>query len=453
MIPIRILLIEDESIYSRLIKKLLSSYDVTVANSFNEALNQIEYNSYHLAILDLSLDKKIPSQGLELIPYLIEKNIYVVVMTGSNHKTLIDKAYDLGCHEYFIKGDEGEAIRIIMEKYLTSGKHHWFSDFFEKDFLTKNKVQIDLISRAFPILETEIPIFINGETGSGKTHLAKALHKYSKREGEFIDINCANLSDSLLESELFGHEKGSFTGATEKKIGILERANKGTVFLDEISSLSLSTQAKLLKAIEEKKFFPVGSNKSIQSNFRILSACYQDILVLINEGKFRKDLYHRIAGLPIYLLPLKERKEDIIPLIEHYCGFKKVSFSKEAKEFLLLYPWSGNTRELLTFTQLLLSSNSGKITKEIVVKILNSNLSFASASLVNSNIIEYAVEHGLQKLLEYFETEITKKIQSNPNTSTREVRRILKIGTRQYYRAMNRNVENHSSPRGNDELH
>jgi DNA-binding NtrC family response regulator len=214
------------------------------------------------------------------------------------------------------------------------------------------KAVVEKLNRFAPL---QIPILLVGETGTGKNLLARWIHQLSpRRTGPFVIVDGAALNDNLLESELFGHEKGAFTGAGATKIGRMEMANGGTLFLNEVQNLSLEIQAKLLEVVENGAFYRVGGQREIHSIFRLIVATNQDLELLVESGKFRRDFYYRIHQAIIEIPPLRERKEDILPLAEYYMRMysselgKTVDLSEAAKDLLLAYPWHGNVRELMS---------------------------------------------------------------------------------------------------------
>jgi transcriptional regulator with PAS, ATPase and Fis domain len=211
-------------------------------------------------------------------------------------------------------------------------------------------------------------VLLVGETGVGKEHLARVIHRQSPRAHRpFLPLDCSALCPSLLESELFGHEKGAFTGAHCRKLGILEKAQGGTLFLDEVGNIELSLQPKLLRVLEERQFRRVGGTEEISVDFRLLSATNRDLKKMIEEGSFREDLYYRLTGVEIYLPPLRERREDILPLVEYYLGKynkkyqKDLSLSDGAREFLLSYSWPGNVREVMHVLEVLVIATEGEV--------------------------------------------------------------------------------------------
>jgi len=249
--------------------------------------------------------------------------------------------------------------RELQEKYSLHG------------ILGKSKSIKELIELIEKISKTDSTVLILGESGTGKSLVAKTIHYESpRREAPFITVNCASIPENLLEAELFGYEKGAFTGAYSSKKGKFELANGGTIFLDEIGDMPLSLQAKLLRVIQDKEIEPLGSEKTVKVDVRIIAATNKDLKKLVEEGKFREDLYYRLNVIPIYIPPLRERKEDIPLLIEYYLGEfnkkyrKKVSITKRAMKLLLEYDWPGNVRELANLMERLVILNEDKIDEE-----------------------------------------------------------------------------------------
>ncbi len=289
----------------------------------------------------------------------------------------------------------------------------------------------EILEKAQRASETDIPVLLIGETGVGKEHLARMIHHQNLHSRKpFLPLNCSAVPSSLLESELFGHEKGAFTSAHCRKIGILETAQGGTVFLDEIGDMGSSLQPKLLRVLEEKTFIRIGGTEEITVNFRLVSATNQDLRKLVEQGKFRKDLYYRLKGMEIYIPPLRERREDILPLIEYYLGkyskkYKKdIIFSSKAKEILLNYTWPGNVRELMHVIESLVVTAEDSIISErqLPVEILDEkeiNREEPQSTLTLKEVIQNAEKRHILRTLKisgYNKTQTAKLLGIALNT-------------------------------------
>ena len=281
---------------------------------------------------------------------------------------------------------------------------------------------------------------ILGPSGTGKTSLAALIHERSGRPGSFVAINCAAYTEDLLETELFGYRKGAFTGATDTRKGRLLAADKGTLFLDEVGAMSLGMQTKLLKAIEEKSFHPVGSDRPEKSEFRVISATLEDPQDLIRAGKLRFDFFARIHGLTVRLEPLAKRKDDVMPLIAFFTrGGKRLSFTAEARELLLAHPWPGNVRELKTFVELLCAGHEGRIDAEAARHALDSASSQeAVPGFATDTQYRHAREHGLGATLDRIADELVGRCLIENGGKKTAVLKDLDISTRLLYAALER---------------
>ena len=272
---------------------------------------------------------------------------------------------------------------------------------------------------------------------------AKKIHEQSKRIGSFVEVNCGGLSEDLLDAELFGHGKGAFTGASSENKGKLFLANNGTLFLDEIGSMSESMQKKLLKAIEEKSFYAVNSDKIVHSDFRVICATLDNLEDKILKGQFRFDLFQRLCGLSINLVPLRERKDDIIDLIKKELeqneeNSRKLILSKEAKEIIINYTWPGNIRELKRFCNLIKVIPKGMIGKEDVFKILKNNeISNQNEKFLTSKQLEHARKFGLNSLVEEIEKEVVQSVLRENKLGIRKTMSELKINQAKVYKYHN----------------
>jgi DNA-binding NtrC family response regulator len=359
----KILIAEDEEIT---LKHLLSTlqkegYEVTGFSNGRKAFERIEEEHFDVLIADI----KMPGlTGIELLGKIKEKDLEteVIIITGYGSIDSAVEAMKKGAYDYITKPFDLDELllkvgKIYEEKILKKeivalktslGTHNKISGIAKSDSM---KNIFDIVES---IKESDCDVLLTGESGVGKTLIARLIHSLSNRkEKPFLSINCATFNENILTSELFGHEKGAFTGAASTKQGLLEIADTGTIFLDEISETSTSLQAKLLHVIEDGDFFRVGGTRSIRVDVRFIAATNRNIATLISEGKFREDLYYRLNVMEIYIPPLRERREDIEPLSKYFLrkllpksGKKITGFSKEALEILTNYSFPGNVREL-----------------------------------------------------------------------------------------------------------
>lgn len=360
----KILVIDDEQNIRKMLTRVLSSEGFIVKEAINglEALKRLEEANYSLALLDL----KMPGlNGIETLRKIREYdlNLPVIMMSAYGSITEAVEAMKLGALDYLIKPFDIEELKIIVERtikqYELKVENIYYREEEEKRFnfeeiIGKSKSINRVLEMLKNVSSTPATVLITGESGTGKELIARAIHKNSLRKnGPFVVVNCVAFSPNLLESELFGHEKGSFTGAVARRIGRFEMANGGTIFLDEIGEMDLSIQTKLLRVLQEKEFERVGSSRSIKVDVRILSATNKDLKKEVEKRRFREDLFYRINVFNIDVPPLRERKEDIPLIVEHFIGKynkilnKKVKkVSTKALELMLDYNYPGNIREL-----------------------------------------------------------------------------------------------------------
>lgn len=359
----RILVVDDEIEYQTVFSIILrkKGYIVDTCSSGREALEYLENHEIDLIMTDL----KMPDMdGIELVKHVKEKysDIDIHIMTAFGSIETAVKAMKYGANGYSVKSSEPDALLAEIErmaKLRMLEKEHLLLSEEENN---RDEMFLDSKSPSFKEVirickkaaTTDINVLILGESGVGKEVISRYIHKLSNRKkGAFVPVNCQVFGEGTLESELFGHEKGAFTGASDKRIGRFESANGGTLFLDEIGDIPMSLQGKILRVLENKEIERVGSNKSIPTDFRLISATNKDIEKEIKEGIFREDLLYRINTLTITIPPLRERKEDIPDLIQFFvrriCIEQKKKISSIdpwTKEFLLTYDYPGNVREL-----------------------------------------------------------------------------------------------------------
>ncbi|MFT4623828.1 MAG: two-component system response regulator AtoC [Myxococcota bacterium] len=357
----RILVAEDEPGLRSFVAGALelSGHDVVAAEDGGVAWRLANQSAFDLVITDLKMPRL---DGLTLLRKLkaTQPEVQVVVMTAHGGVQSAVEAMKLGAFDYLAKPLAGPSeLRLLVTRAL---EHRRLSDRAEvvrtaqaAPPLTYGAPAMVPVVRALEkVARTPATVLLLGESGTGKEVSARAVHSWSPRaDGPFVAVNCAALSASLLESELFGHEKGAFTGAAERRRGKLELAAGGTFFLDEIGELALDLQAKLLRVLQERTFERVGGNTTIQADVRWIAATNRDLREMISAGTFREDLYHRVAVFPIHLPPLRERIDDLIPLAEALLtrigpevAGRQLRLDSDAERALLNYPWTGNIREL-----------------------------------------------------------------------------------------------------------
>ncbi|HLB05250.1 MAG TPA: sigma-54 dependent transcriptional regulator [Thermodesulfobacteriota bacterium] len=361
----KILVVDDEASTRRLMEQTLRKhgYEVITASSGDEGLRAVMDESPELILLDIQLPGM---DGIEVLQKIreINKDIVVIMATAMDDLKVAVKAMRLGAYDYINKPFHIDNLILTVNKAMETSrlrrevatlKEERSRDLgIEKIIGISTHIQ-GILSMVKKISASEAStVLIQGESGTGKELIAKALHyESSRRERPFMAINCSAVPENLLESELMGHEKGAFTDAKAMRKGLFEMADGGTVFLDEIGDMPLQMQTKLLRILEERTFRRVGGTKDITVDVRVISATNKDLAKGAEDGSFRKDLYYRLQVIPIYLKPLRERKEDIIPLVRHFINYFNEKFRKNVKsispsaeKLILEYSWPGNVREL-----------------------------------------------------------------------------------------------------------
>lgn len=412
----KILIVDDDPLMRKMLSAALkgSGYDVTAVEDANKALQIIDVKPIDLALLDIVMPD---FDGLELQQLLKKKreDLIFIMMTGFPKIETSVQAIKGGAYDYITKPFSIDEVRFSIKKALEYRNTLKENSQLKKQLNNKNN-SVELIGDSpkiqeiFRIVEsvrdTDCTVLIEGESGTGKEVLARTIHNYSKRSNKpFIAINCGALPDNLLESELFGHEKGAFTGAVTSKKGLFEAGNGGTVFLDEIAETSPSLQVRLLRVLEERTCRRIGSTKTIELDFRLLAASNKKLLSEVKQGKFREDLYYRLNLISLTMPPLRERKQDIPLFVEHFVDrFNNkhsrmiTGISNEALEFLKMHEFPGNVRELANIVEraVILSKNK-IIQKELMPILIGKNGKESKEGIYKLDIAE---KNHIQKVLE-----------------------------------------------------
>jgi DNA-binding NtrC family response regulator len=356
----KILVVDDElSVRNSLRMIFKKDYQLLTAGSAEEAWEMMQREEVDLVLLDIIMPGK---DGMELLKEIREIHplIPVIMLTATKTVKTAVAAMKMGAYDYITKPFDIEELELVAEKALEARDlkienrrlQGEVEDRYQfENIIGKSKAMQEIFGTIRQIAEKNSTVLIHGESGTGKELVARAIHYNSPRKNKaFVAVNCAAIPESLIESELFGHEKGAFTDAQTRRIGHFELAHQGTLFLDEISELSLPTQAKILRALQEREFVRVGGGKTISVDVRLISATNKNLEEMMSHGTFRSDLYYRINVVPLTIPPLRLRKEDIVLLVQHFLdkhagpGRKKIA--PEAMDVLMAYDWPGNVREL-----------------------------------------------------------------------------------------------------------
>ncbi len=378
----RILIIDDDSTAIELMKELLQGvgYIVDAVLSAEEGLNKLKNYRYKVLITDL----KMPGMdGMELLDFCNKhySELPVIILTAHGSIQNAVEALKIGAFDYLTKPIQMDELTIVIEKAITHQKLKIQNIFLTNELLkqeeyfsdSKNKKYQKLIETIDNLKDVSSTVLLFGETGTGKEVLARLIHKQSTRSsGSFVPINCGAIPENLIESELFGYEKGAFTDAKSNVKGKLEIADGGTLFLDEIEELPFKAQVALLRFIQEKEIIPLGTSRKVNVDVRIIASTNRDLKALIKENNFREDLFYRLSVFPLVLPTLRERKEDIIPLAEWFLRRFCTEYSRgvcgiteDAKKALLNYNWPGNIRELRNcIERAIIIEKEEKITRE-----------------------------------------------------------------------------------------
>lgn len=434
----KILIIDDEPTIRMLLSRILEleGYEVLKAKDRATALYTLRKQEVQVVLCDVFLPD---GNGVDMVQELQRLAPAAKIILLTAHGNIPDgvQAIKNGAFDYIVKGDDNQKIIPIVSRAMDAiaseqkkktasqktSKMHTFDT-----IVGRSAAIADVIKQARKVAATDVSVLINGETGTGKEVFAQAIHSASRRgESAFLALNCSAFSRELLESELFGYKAGAFTGAVKDKRGLLEEANHGTVFLDEIGEMALELQSKLLRVLETGEFVKVGDTKTTRVDVRILSATNRNLKEEIAAGRFREDLYFRLSVFRIELPPLRQRKEDILPLAKHFIdmysgqiGRLTPTLSSEARDLFLSYPWPGNVREMMNAVEHALIVCDGEITRhDLPIDMLSGEISPASDDSFDLKSVE--------------RNHIIKVLHHTHGNKT-ETARLLKIGLTTLYR-------------------
>ncbi|HEY6009091.1 MAG TPA: sigma-54 dependent transcriptional regulator [Geobacteraceae bacterium] len=446
----RILIIDDEAFIRENVERILGEegYTVLGAASGGEALELVADEELDLVLLDLNLGTE---NGIDLLKALkgLDPELLVIIITGYGSVESAVDALKLGAFHYMKKPLKADALRVIVKLALqTQSLKREVRNFRRGDLALFEKVPMVGASSAQEEVLHQIrevarypgsTVLLTGESGTGKELVARAIHHLSpRREAPFVEINCGSIPVNLLESELFGHEKGAFTDAGARKIGLFEEADKGTIFLDEIGEMDPAMQVKLLRVLEERKIRRVGGAKNIDIDVRVIAATNRDLPRAIREGTFREDLYYRLNVFPLRLPPLRERRDDIPLLAKFYlerynrtCSRNFQEISAAALELMTAYDWPGNIRELKNVIERICIMYPGPVlTSEYLPREISQR---RQEELPAAGRLP-GLEHGLERATEAFEKELIMEALRETAGNVLQAAQLLQVprGTLRY---------------------
>jgi putative PEP-CTERM system response regulator len=441
-----VLVVDDEVGARESLRMILKTdYEVFLAKDAEEAFIQIKERSPDIILLDIILPDLDGLKVLEKIKQT-EPEMTVIMITATKTVKTAVEAMKLGAYDYVTKPFDIDELRLIISRALSTKslkeENKRLREEINKslgfgNIIGKSKEMREIFKVVRQIADSKSTVLIMGESGTGKELISRAIHYNSSRKSyPFITINCAAIPETLIESELFGHEKGAFTDAIKTKKGLFEEADGGTLFLDEIGELSLTTQAKILRFLEEREFNRVGGSKTIKVDVRLITATNKDLSQMIKKGGFREDLYYRVNVVPILLPPLRERREDIPLFLEHFINKfndennKNVKgVSKEALELMMNYEWPGNVRELENLIERVIALTSSEYIQpyELPFSLINiSKINGLKESILNGKVSILKAEEEFEREIILNALKRTNCVQSHAAEMLGISRRILK---------------------------
>lgn len=429
------LIIEDDK-YARLnLREILHPFGLTEeAVDIESAKLKLSERFYDIVFTDIELGDQ---SGVNLIANIVKKGSHCIVVSSYESDETIEMAYTLGAKHYLSKFKLKDQLPGYIQKFIHA-REEKFEKILKEDLITQDEDLIYELRRLCDVNWKNQTLFISGPTGTGKSLLGKLIHQITHPEAPLVHLNCSEISETLLESELFGHEKGAFTGADQRKDGKLKQAHGGTLFLDEVATMSISMQQKLLKALDERTFYPVGSSVPIRSDFTLITATCENLQAMIAKKLFREDFFHRISGFQFHIKSLAERPQDIDLLIRHFqkSSSRRYVVKPDAIELLKKHSWPGNVRELRKTCERFSQGVSGIVDAALV----NRMLGIESCDLQTiEGWEEHVFEHGLKSYINQLEKRaVEESLKRNKGKITACIKE-LKISSSAFYRILQEN--------------
>lgn len=429
------LIIEDDK-YARLnLREILQSYGVIdEAADVQSAQEKLQTGFYDIVLTDIELGE---GSGIELISGIVKKGSHCIVVSSFECEETIEKAYNLGAKHYLSKFKLKDQLPVYIQKFLQI-REATFEKILKEDFITQDQELIQELRGLCDINWKNQTLFISGPTGTGKSLLGKLIHQITHPDANLVHLNCSEVAENLLESELFGHEKGAFTGADQKKDGKLKLAHGGTLFLDEVATMPMAMQQKLLKALDEKTFYPVGATTPVRADFTLITATCENLNEKIANKEFREDFFHRISGFQFHLKSLSERPNDIELLIRHFqkSSSRRFAIKSDALELMRKYSWPGNIRELRKTCERFSQGIEGVVDSSVVSKMLGVETSSSPSS---EDWSDFVFQHGLKSYISQLEKKAVEEALKRNNGKITACIKDLKISSSAFYRILQEN--------------
>ncbi|HEX7360251.1 MAG TPA: sigma-54 dependent transcriptional regulator [Bryobacteraceae bacterium] len=452
----RILVIDDEADIRESLELLLTGedYAVDLAENATTGLQKFEAGSYDVVLLDLMMPDR---SGMDVLAEIRQRDTEtpIFMLTAYGSVEVAVRALKSGANDYFAKPWDNEKLLIEIDHMISKGRLERENTQLKRalkqryafpNIVGKSERMLRLLDQVAQVASSRATILVTGETGTGKELIAKAIHAHSARADHmFVPVNSGSLPSELLESILFGHVKGSFTGAIANRKGLFETANRGTIFFDEIGTLTPEIQVKLLRVLQDREFMPLGLNESVRVDVRIIAATNADLRKLVEEGKFREDLYYRLNVISLHLPPLRERKEDIPSLAEHfftrYCqenekflnsdGRSLLSFEPDAMQILMEHNWPGNVRELENAVErAVVLTTSSTVPAHVLPEHLQQAAGLRTSSASDASLFEIVADFERRKIIEALEhasfsqTEAAENLRIPLSTLNQKIKRL-----------------------------